>query len=67
MAETVRCTVTGPCPIVGVDGKDVNLGGTVELDPDQTNIQALIYGGHVELARKVDARTLDKSNNEADS
>lgn len=64
MAETVKCTVIGPCPIVGIDGKDVNTGGTVELDPDQTNVQALIDGAHVELARKIDAKTLDKLNSE---
>ena len=62
MADTVKCTVIGPCPIVGVDGKDVNTGGTVELDPTHTNIQALIDGQHVELARKMDAKTLDKVN-----
>lgn len=62
MAETVKCTVTGLCPIVGVDGKDVNPGGTVELDPAVTNVSALVDGGHVELARKTDAKTLDKVN-----
>lgn len=62
MAETVKCTVIGPCPIVGVDGKDVNPGGTVELDPAVTNVQALIDGGHVEPARKTDAKTIDKVN-----
>lgn len=62
MADTVKCTVIGPCPIVGVDGKDVNTGGTVELDPAYTNIQALIDGQHVELARKLDAKTLDRVN-----
>jgi hypothetical protein len=64
VAETVKCTVIGPCPIVGIDGKDVNPGGTVELDPSYTNVQALIEGGHVELARKSDAKTLDKVNEE---
>jgi hypothetical protein len=64
VAETVKCTVIGPCPIVGVDGKDVNTGGTVELDPERTNVQALIDGQHVELARKSDAKTLDKLANE---
>lgn len=58
MPETVKCTVTGPCPIVGTDGKDVPHGGTVELDPEQTNIPALIEGGHVELATKAAAKTL---------
>jgi hypothetical protein len=62
VAEAVKCTVIGPCPIVGVDGKDVNTGGTVELDPAVTNIPALITGGHVELARKMDVKTLDKVN-----
>ena len=64
MAETVRCTVIGPAPIVGVDGQDVYTGGTVELDPSYTNIQALIEGGHVELARKMDAKTLGKADGE---
>lgn len=60
MAETVRCEVIGPCPIVGVDGKDVPTGGVVELDPEQTNIQALIDGEHVKLANKTAERKLDK-------
>jgi hypothetical protein len=62
VAETVKCTVIGPCPIVGVDGKDVNTGGTVELDPTYTNIGALIDGQHVELVRKTDSKVLDKAN-----
>lgn len=52
MADLVKCVVIGMCPIVGADGVDVNTGGTVMLDPEQTNVQALIYGGHVEPATK---------------
>jgi hypothetical protein len=62
VAETVKCTVIGPAPIVGVDGQDVNTGGVVELDPEYTNIQALIEGGHVEPARKTGAKAIDKTH-----
>lgn len=62
MAETVSCTVIGPCPIVGADGKDVNPGGVVELDPDITNIPALIEGGHIRMA---DTATTPNEANEA--
>lgn len=58
--DTVKCTVVGPCPIAGADGKDVNPGGAVELDPAHVNIQALIDGGHVELATKAAERRMDK-------
>ncbi|MGH3881956.1 MAG: hypothetical protein ACRDRC_00950 [Pseudonocardiaceae bacterium] len=61
MADKIRCTVTGPCAIAGADGRDVNPGGTVELDPVATNIDALVAGGHVELSKTAE-RQLDKAS-----
>ncbi len=46
MADTVKCTVIGDREINGVPK-----GGTVELDPDETNIDALVSGGHIELSK----------------
>lgn len=42
--EKTRVTVIGDLPVAGVDK-----GGTVELDPAETNIDALVEGGHVKL------------------
>lgn len=39
--------VVGIAPVVGVDGKTVQPGGVVELDPEVTNIDALVQAGVV--------------------
>lgn len=44
----VSCTVVGHvCPIVGTDHVDRHYGETVLLDDQDTDIQALIDGGHI--------------------
>lgn len=43
--------VTGPAPIVGSDGKPVETGGTVDLDEDTVNVEALIRSGAVTAKR----------------
>ena len=45
----VRATVVGPCKVTGVDRVDVARGGVVELDPEETNLPALVYAGHIKL------------------
>lgn len=40
-----RYEVIGPVPIGGVPP-----GGTVELDPEQVNIPALVHAGHIRPA-----------------
>jgi hypothetical protein len=42
-----KYTVTGPFPIA-----DVAPGGTVDLDPDTVNVDALIEAGHIEATTK---------------
>jgi hypothetical protein len=36
--------------VAGVDGITVRAGGTVRLDPSETNLAALVYSGAIELA-----------------
>lgn len=49
--ELTRCEVVGRFPVVDArTGEDVPPGGTVELDPEATNIPALIGGGMVRIA-----------------
>lgn len=35
--------------VAGVDGVTVRAGGTVRLDPGETNLAALVYAGAIEL------------------
>lgn len=45
---TVNATVAGHiCPIVDMDGTSKHFGEAVQLDDTETNIQALIDGGHI--------------------
>jgi hypothetical protein len=49
--EFVRVQVVGPARIVDVrTGESVEAPGFVELDPVQTNIAMLVYGGLVKVA-----------------
>lgn len=43
-AERVRATVVGSRRVDGVSP-----GGTVELDPSEVNVAALVEAGHIEL------------------
>lgn len=55
MAELVACEVIGPLPIVDASGAgDIVKPNVVLLDPDQTNIPALIAAGHVKYAEPED-------------
>jgi hypothetical protein len=36
--------------VAGVDGVTVRAGGTVRLDPAETNLAALVYAGAIELS-----------------
>lgn len=54
--EKIRAKVIGTCAVGGVAP-----GGMVELDPDTVNIEALVYGGHIELS-KTEARKIDRSD-----
>ncbi len=36
--------------VSGVDGVTVRAGGTVRLDPGETNLAALVYAGAIELS-----------------
>ncbi len=48
--RTVRCEVVGPMAITDVRTLEgVRRGGTVELDPTETNIAQLVYAGHVKV------------------
>jgi hypothetical protein len=40
----MKYTVTGPFPVA-----DVAPGGTVDLDPEEVNVDALLAAGHVAL------------------
>lgn len=43
-----RCEVVGSLPIVcAKTGRDIGHGEEVWLDPEQTNIDALVSAGHV--------------------
>lgn len=44
MTRKVKARVTGSRAIAGVE-----TGGTVDLDPEVTNVEALIVGGHIKL------------------
>lgn len=44
--DKVKCKVVGPRPVAGV-----TQGGTVELDPERYNVDALVAAGHVEVAK----------------
>lgn len=47
MAELVVGRVLGQLPVVdAATGRDVNPGGTCVLDPEHTNIPAIVAGGH---------------------
>jgi hypothetical protein len=49
----VRCEVVGPLPIVcAKTGNDIVKPNEVFLDPEYTNISALVSAGHVKLAGK---------------
>jgi len=50
--------VVGIAPIVGVDDVTVQPGGTVELDPAATNIDALVMSGCVEPVKKAKGGSL---------
>jgi hypothetical protein len=44
----VDCTVVGHvCPIVDIDGTEKHFGDAVQLDDQETDIPALVEGGHV--------------------
>lgn len=46
----VRCEVIGQFPIVDAKtGADVLKGSVVQLDPEKTNIPALVEAGHVKV------------------
>lgn len=48
LTETVLCAVIGPCPVTDCRTQEgVVAGGTVELDPLETNVAQLVYAGHV--------------------
>lgn len=48
--ELMRCEVVGPSLITDVrTNTGVGAGGTVELDPEETNVAALVAGGHVKV------------------
>lgn len=53
MADKIKCKVIGTSEVDGVAP-----GGTVELDPDVVNIEALVYAGHVEVPKSVDVDKL---------
>jgi len=60
VAEKIKCKVIGPAEVDGVAP-----GGTVELDPDVTNIEALVYAGHVEVPKSVDLGKLPEPTPDA--
>ncbi len=45
--DTEAYEVVGTSPIIGADGRPVVTGGTVRLDPNRTNVDALLAGGHI--------------------
>ncbi len=50
LTETVRAEVIGPCAITDCRTQQgVARGGTVELDPLETNVAQLVYAGHVKV------------------
>lgn len=51
----MKFTVTGPFPV-----GDVAPGGTVDLDPDMTNVDALLAAGHIEAAPTKRRKTGDQ-------
>lgn len=59
--NTEAFEVTGDSLIVGADGEGVGKGGTVRLDPERTNIPALIAGGHVKPATKSAEKATEKA------
>lgn len=59
--NTEAFEVVGDSLIVGADGKSVSKGGTVRLDPERTNITALIAGGHVKPATKAAEKATEKA------
>lgn len=50
MAEKIKCKVIGPAQVDGVAAP-----GTVVLDPEVYNIEALVYAGHIEDPAQADA------------
>lgn len=50
-AEKVRAKVIGPRRVGGVEP-----GGTVDLDPSEVNIGALVEAGHIEISKAAAAR-----------
>ena len=58
LTETVRCEVVGPCAVTDCRTQQgVGKGGTVELDPLETNVAQLVYAGHVKV---IPAKPADK-------
>lgn len=47
MADLIVGRVLGKLPVVdAATGRDVNPGGVCALDPDRTNLPAIVDGGH---------------------
>lgn len=48
--EFVRAEVIGGVPVTDVrTGQSVDKGGTVELDPEETRIEQLVYAGLIKV------------------
>lgn len=47
MAIVTGTVIGHVCPIVDVDGTDKHFGDTVHLDDQETDIPALLEGGHI--------------------
>jgi hypothetical protein len=50
-SDKVRAKVVGTCEVAGT-----RPGGTVDLDPDEVNIPALVEAGHIEISKSAAAR-----------
>lgn len=54
VADTIACKVIGPAKIDGVSAPD-----TVELDPEVTNVGALVDAGHIQLPKATGLEAAD--------
>lgn len=62
MADKVKAKVIGAHEIGGVAP-----GGTVELDPAEVNIPALVEAGHIELSKTATERLNTSASGRAES
>ncbi|MDH2425782.1 hypothetical protein [Sphaerisporangium sp. TRM90804] len=49
--DKVRARVVGTCEVAGTAP-----GGTVDLDPEQVNVPALVEAGHIEISKSAAER-----------